>query len=56
MGERWGGGVDMDDEGDKERKESRDGMWGRAEKKGWGSHCHANWCSAQTLMSRKKKE
>lgn len=28
-----GRGGDMDDEGDKERKESRDGMWGQAEKK-----------------------
>lgn len=34
MGKRGGG--DMDDEGDKERKESRDGMWGQAEKKRLG--------------------
>lgn len=25
------------------------------QQKGWGSHCHANWCSAQTPMSCKEE-
>lgn len=29
---------------------------GYKQKKGWGSHCHANWCSVQTLVSCKEKE
>lgn len=52
MGESWGG--DMDDEGT--RKGRRAGMGcGDKQKKGWGSHCHANWCSAQTPMSCKER-
>lgn len=28
---------------------------GTSRKKGWGSYCHANWCSVQTLMSCKER-
>lgn len=42
------------------KEENRDGR-GRdvgtsREKKGWGSRCHANWCSVQTLVSCKERE
>lgn len=44
----------MDDEGT--RKGRRAGMGcGDKQQKGWGSDCHANWCSAQTPMSCKER-
>lgn len=44
----------MDDEGTRKGRRAGTGC-GDKQKKGWGSHCHANWCSVQTPMSCKER-
>ena len=58
VGEIWGrgGAVTWMMRGTRKGRRAGMGCGDKQKKKGWGgSHCHANWCSAQTPVSRKRK-